>query len=270
LLYWHIFGHLHKPERRLPNQTRQSLVLTVQELWSQLVEPARTKLGRRGELLARDSPAGISFVLPVFIVAIKRGVEHIFHYQYQKPLSDPDYGAELSLKVVDQLNLLTCDLFDPDCQYASFGTLDSTMEAIRLWKRHNVSQMKLGITSSTKMLSREFRTSPAVFLLMHGDSGGPVSAKTRKLLQKSNSDTVLQALNGPSVDSPHGKAGGGPAIQGPRFDEAKRKMLYRTTCSRLQSTALEVITGNASQPAWTKSAVIAGEVEDDRAADAAM
>merc|ERR1712218_694943 len=78
LLYWRCFAHLHPSIERLPTRTHHSLVLTIQELWSRLIVPMREKLGRRGELLARDAPSGIVFVNAAFLLAIKRGIEQVF------------------------------------------------------------------------------------------------------------------------------------------------------------------------------------------------
>jgi len=246
LLYWTVFGHFHKPAKRLPELTRQSLVLTIQELWARLVEPARTKLGRRGELLSKDSPSGMCFVLPSYILALKCCIEKVFHTQYQCVFFDPDYGVKLQSQLVDQINVMLMNIFDPDCSYASFGALDSSFQAIRLWRKLFVVQMKMGMTPATRMLSREFRTTPAVLLLMNGDGGGPDNAKTRKLLQKSSSDTVLAAAAGiPQETLRHVPSSGGacsppPAVR-PHLDERRRAALYRTTCTRLASSGMEVL-----------------------------
>ncbi|CAE8680255.1 unnamed protein product, partial [Polarella glacialis] len=77
-VYWNAFAHLHAPERQLTASTRQSLVLTAQELWSRASEPARTKLGRKKLSCGpTDSPAGMCFVIPVFLLVLKRGVEEL-------------------------------------------------------------------------------------------------------------------------------------------------------------------------------------------------
>lgn len=240
LLYWTVFGHLHPPEKRLPQQTQQSLVLTVQELWSRLLEPARHRISRRGEPLARDLPSGLPFVLPTYILSMKRGVETVFKIQYVKAFSDEKHGAELEAQLVDQLNVLVMNVFDPDCAYASFGALDSSPDAIRLWRKLAVLQMKLGLTPAMKMLGREFRTTPMMLLLMNGDGGAPENPKTRKLLQKSSSEAVLATVAAVSPE----QLAASPTSSGlpPRLDERRRRALYRTTCKRIASAGF-VISG---------------------------
>mmetsp|Transcript_23483 Transcript_23483/g.67973 ORF Transcript_23483/g.67973 Transcript_23483/m.67973 type:complete len:491 (-) Transcript_23483:217-1689(-) len=41
LLYWVAFGHLRPPDRRLPQASQQSLILTLQELWSRISDPGK-------------------------------------------------------------------------------------------------------------------------------------------------------------------------------------------------------------------------------------
>eukprot|EP00927_Polykrikos_kofoidii_P034109 TRINITY_DN28939_c0_g1_i1.p1 TRINITY_DN28939_c0_g1~~TRINITY_DN28939_c0_g1_i1.p1 ORF type:complete len:611 (-),score=125.60 TRINITY_DN28939_c0_g1_i1:336-2168(-) len=241
VLYWSVLGHMHEPEKRLPALTSQSLVLTLQELWARLVEPIKRSVGRRGELLGRDSPAGICFVLPVFLLALKRGVEHIFLTQYRRTFSDMDHGEEWNEKLVTQLNILMMNTFDPDCAYANFGALDSSSEAIRLWKKLCVLQMKLGLTPATRMIGREFRTTPMVLLLMNSDGYNPIDPKTRKHLQKSSSDSVLATCAGvfpqERIDDERRRCaeakGGAPSpMPRPRLDKTRRAALYRTAQSR--------------------------------------
>ena len=42
-------------------------------------------------------------------------------------------------------------LFDPDCVAANFGSLDASLEAIRLWRKIHVHQMKHGLSGSLEM-----------------------------------------------------------------------------------------------------------------------
>jgi len=256
LLYWTVFGHLRPPDRRLPQPSQQSLVLTLQELWSRHSDPGRpSKGGRKGDLLARDSPTGVCFVLPVFILALKRGVENVFHTQYAKAFGDVNDGAALAAALVDQLNVLVMNIFDPDCVYASFGALDGSADAIRLWRKLGVLQMKLGLTPATKMLGREFRTTPMMLLLMNGDGGAPENPKTRKLLQKSASDVVLATVSASPLRS-SGVGGAVAAATPPRLDERRRKALYRTACKRIASAGMEVVSSSQSSraPSLTNSA----------------
>jgi hypothetical protein len=187
-LYWIVLEHVHPPHLRLPDPSKQSLILTVQELWSMMQAPARQRLGRRGELLSKDGPAGISFVIPAFMLAIKRGVEWCFQQCH------PWIFAEqfTTVQFLDQLNLMFMRLFDPDCLYASFGALEASERAIKLWHRLEVLQSSLGITPATRIIHQEYRTTPLMSLLMSNEGGGnPGDPKTRVLLAKSASEGVL-------------------------------------------------------------------------------
>lgn len=257
LLYWTVFNHLHPPQKRLPNSTRQSLTLTIQELWACMVEPIKASVGRRGELLARDGPSGICFVLPVFQLVIKRGMEHTFHQEFKPVFTDPDIGEEVAQKLVDQINVLIMNTFDPDCSYSNFGALDGSSEAIRLWRKLHVLQMKIGLTPAKKMLGREFRTTPMMLLLMNCDGKDPGNPKTRIHLLKSSSDTVLSTIGGTPPRDPHpsrplsgsGLSGTGNmsiretplASAKPHLDEARRATLFRTARRRLASSGLQVV-----------------------------
>jgi len=237
LLYWLVFGHLHPPEGRLPQTTRQSLVLAVQDIWAQLTAPASL-----GEILGRDTPAGRCFVIPVYILALKRGVENVFHLTYPKMFDDGDYGPAIKLQLVDQLNILVMNLFDPDCCSANFGALDSSPEAMRLWKKVSINQMKLGLTAAKQKQGKEFRTSSTMLLLMNSDGRAPTSNFTRKFLQKSSSDVVLAANAG--MPPPEGASpipGRSPNRLKPHLDPLRRQELYRSTCRRMASMGAEVV-----------------------------
>ncbi|CAK0812438.1 unnamed protein product, partial [Prorocentrum cordatum] len=137
--YWAMFGHVHRPEERLPEEDRQSLILKVQELWAALVDPSRPpgqgRVARgacgdpqqRGE---RPEQAAL-FVRPVCLLAAKRGVERTLQLQYPRLFSDRDHGAALSQRIWDFINALMMNIFDPECQLASFGLLNSSRSAIR-------------------------------------------------------------------------------------------------------------------------------------------
>lgn len=241
-LYWSVLGHLHPPHKRLPKSTSQSLGLTLQELWTRLVEPIKKTVGRRGELLGNDSPAGICFVLPVFMLSIKRAVEYIFLTQYRQMFADPDFGETTLDKLVTQMNIMLMNIFDPDCAYANFGGLDGSLEAIKKWKKLHTLQMKMGLTTANRMLSREFRTTPMVMLLLNSDGSDPIDPKTRRHLQKSSSDSVLAAVSGvlptERIEGERQRAlkmgvgGFSPPMPRPHLDQAKRSALYRTAKQR--------------------------------------
>eukprot|EP00929_Paragymnodinium_shiwhaense_P000040 TRINITY_DN10013_c0_g1_i1.p1 TRINITY_DN10013_c0_g1~~TRINITY_DN10013_c0_g1_i1.p1 ORF type:complete len:607 (-),score=177.47 TRINITY_DN10013_c0_g1_i1:72-1892(-) len=253
-LYWNILGHIHPPSRRLPMQTSQSLVLTLQELWARLVEPIKKSVGRRGELLGRDSPAGICFVLPVFMLTLKRGVERILLEQYRRMFADTDAGAELTQTLVNNINIMFMNIFDLDCAYSNFGALDSSSEAQRLWKKLQTLQMKIGLTPANRMLGREFRTTPMVLLLMNSDGHAPINAKTRAFMRRSDSDSVLASVAGFSpkdrieqerrrqlVAKGLAKAPDEPFNPRPKLDAGRRAVLYRTAKSRFAAGGEEIL-----------------------------
>eukprot|EP00440_Ansanella_granifera_P009038 gb/GFBE01009793.1/.p1 GENE.gb/GFBE01009793.1/~~gb/GFBE01009793.1/.p1 ORF type:complete len:576 (+),score=121.58 gb/GFBE01009793.1/:1-1728(+) len=249
LLYWTVFGHLHAPDRQLPESTRQSLVLTMQELWSCLNKTAQHKLGKI-DTHARE------FFVPVFILFLKRGMEQVMKYQYQKLFEDKDVGEGLNMQLVEQINVMVMNLFDPDCANGNFAALDSSMQAMKLWRKLHIIQMKLGLTPATRTLAREFRTSPTTLLLMHGDGAGPANPKTRILLQKSSSDTVLAAVAGlPPVSSEASNAesaslslsrGAPPRQVRPFLDRHRRAALFRTACTRLSAAGQQAVSGGSA------------------------
>jgi len=188
-LYWIVLEHIHEPSQRLPDQSKQSMVLTIQELWSLIQAPARQRLGRRGELLSKDGPAGISFVIPAFMLALKRGVEWCFQQSYPFICSETVSNTQL----IDQINVLFMRLFDPDCLYASFGSLLASSKAIKLWRQLGVLQASLGVTPARKVINQEFRITPLMSLLMSSDGCNPCNPKTRVLLTKSASEPMINA-----------------------------------------------------------------------------
>lgn len=225
LFYWDIFAHLHPVEKRIPDNTRQSLLLNVQDVWSKLQEPARKSLGRKGEILSKDGPSGVSFVLPCFILALKRGVDHIFRRQYRPIFADETFSNDFR----DQLNIFFMQLFDPDCIYANFGALDCGPEAMRLSRKLGVLQSSEGFTQATRILSREYRTTPLMLLLMTSDGGNPSDARTRMLLGKSASDTVLGRMTGLSPREEETS----PCARKPCLDAFRRAMLFRVARERI-------------------------------------
>jgi len=235
-LYWIVLSHIHEPSQRLPEPSKQSLVLTIQELWSMMQAPARQRLGRRGELLSKDGPAGISFVIPAFMLAIKRGVEWCFLQQH------PWIFIEQITKIqfLDQLNVMFMHLFDPDCLYASFGALEASEHAIKLWHKLEVLHASLGITPAARIINQEYRTTPLMSLLMCSDGGNPCDPKTRVLLAKSSSEGMLGSHSKPD----HFKAPNRVPLEGWR-----RAALYRSANKRLnglQRAGLEAATSKST------------------------
>mmetsp|Transcript_11841 Transcript_11841/g.20218 ORF Transcript_11841/g.20218 Transcript_11841/m.20218 type:complete len:531 (-) Transcript_11841:152-1744(-) len=223
LVYWNALGHLHLPEHRLPSSTRQSLVLTIQEVWSKIIDsPSIRKAG---------GPAR-GFYVPVFLLFLKWGIEQAFRSQFHKLLEeDSDHGEGIAQQLVAHINVTIMGLFDPDCAAANFGTLDSSSEAIRLWRKLHINQMKHGLTPATRTIAREFRTSPMMLLLMNSD-GGPSDPKTRKLLQKSSSESVMTVVGGMPAEA-SGRAGSPGRQARPRLNPDRKSTLYYAACSRL-------------------------------------
>jgi len=218
-VYWIVLEHIHDESRRLPIQSKQSLVLTIQELWSLIQAPARQRLGRRGELLSKDGPAGISFVIPAFMLALKRGVEWCFETCHPWIFTE----KQTSTQLVDQINLAFMRLFDPDCLYASFGALEASERAINLWHKLAVLQSSLGVTPARRMINQEFRTTPLMSLLMTSDGGNPGDPKTRVLLAKSSSESMINSS--PQAD--------GKAAEKVPLDDWRKSCLFRSAEKRL-------------------------------------
>lgn len=247
LLYWTVCAHLHPPSEHLRPATRHSLVITIQAIWSGLVEPAKQKIGRRGA----DSVA--CFLIPVHMLATKRGVEQVFVSHYPLVFKDLDEGSRLTLALIDQLNVLMMSVCDPDCAFASFGALDSSVEAIRLWRKNAIRQVKLGLSPACRILGREFRTTPMMMLLLNSDGKGPGNAKTRMLLQKSSSDTLLAAVTGASL-APEGAPGCRRSPKAslfnskvrPSLDGNHRSLLYNATYKRLAMSGHQLVSGGAA------------------------
>lgn len=235
-LYWIVLEHIHEPDKRLPEQSKQSLLLTIQELWGLIQAPARQRLGRRGELLSKDGPAGISFVIPAFVLALKRGVEWVFQVSYPWIFAE----AQSTTQLIDQINILFMRLFDPDCLYASFGALEASERAIKLWYKLGVLQASMGITPARRIIYQEYRTTPLMKLLMGGNAGDP---KTRMLLSKSPSESMIVSLASRQQD-PH-KAQETVPLEGWR-----RAALYRSANKRLQK--VEATTTPTDEPKKTK------------------
>lgn len=149
--------------------------------------PARMKLGRRGELLSNGGPAGVSFVISAYMLAVKRGVEWCFQQSHPWIFAE----AEAQTQLIDQINVLFMRLFDPDCLYASFGALEASERAIKLWRKLGVVQASIGSTPARRMINQEYRVTPLMALLMAGDGAEPGNAKTRVLLAKAKSDPMI-------------------------------------------------------------------------------
>jgi len=232
-LYWIVLGHIHPTQ--LPEQAKQSMVLTIQELWAMIQAPARQRLGRRGELLSKDGPAGISFVIPGFMLALKRGVEWVF--QQCHPWIFTEVHTQGTL--IDQMNIMFMKLFDPDCLYASFGALEASEKAIKLYRKLRVLQASIGETPATRMIHQEYRTTPLMSMLMESGANAG-DAKTRQLLNRSQSESMMQFGGGSSASKDQ-------RTQPTPLDGWRRAALYRSANKRisgLQRAGTEAINSN--------------------------
>jgi len=264
LLYWVIFKDLHPVEKHLPDESVQALQVTVHDLWTALIAPYR------------DYPMGVSFVIPALCLSIKRGIQWVFTSRYPKVVASENIGQQLS----EQINVLFMQLFDPDCVYARFGVLDTTKQAVKLWRKYDMALASKGQSVSTRMITRKNRTTPAMQTLMGAEcTGRPGNAKTRKLLAKSASDSLITA--GPSrvvtskvvtkvstaglsqakkpqmdADGPtqakkaQTDAGGPSQVKKPQIDELKKKpqmdelkqeALFKVACKQLSRSGLDAL-----------------------------
>lgn len=235
LLYWVVFRHLHPEEKQLTDDSIQALQVTVHDLWSTLVAPYR------------DFPMGVSFVIPVLCLSIKRGIQWIFMSMFPSVFAD----QRLCQKLVEQINVVFMQLFDPDCAYARFGALDSTKQAVKLWKKFDLALASKGQGVATRMVMRKNRTTPAVNTLMGPEcSGRPGNPKTRKLLAKSASDSVIAAGAGSSKDAAKAGSGGPRHTKKPQMDEFKQEALFKVACKQLSRPGLKALpTGPGSATA---------------------
>eukprot|EP00933_Yihiella_yeosuensis_P053062 TRINITY_DN5122_c0_g1_i1.p1 TRINITY_DN5122_c0_g1~~TRINITY_DN5122_c0_g1_i1.p1 ORF type:complete len:661 (+),score=108.79 TRINITY_DN5122_c0_g1_i1:95-2077(+) len=175
MVYWNILGHLHAEERRLPKEQREAMVQQIHGLWSVVVSPHK------------ESVSGAGFVLPAVLLSIKISIEHIFRSQYPMIFERVSPGSTL----VEEINVTCMGLLDPDCAFSRFGALDTTPEAIRLWRKLEVLlDMRQGALSRSQ--ARFFRTSPLVQNSVGAHGPGPSDARTRRFLAKSASERHMR------------------------------------------------------------------------------
>lgn len=249
LLYWVLFQHLHHPTQRLPQSSHQSLLVTIHDRWAALV----------ANCMSLPSAAG--FVLPLLALTIKRGVRDVFAAKYLR-LCTP--GAPCFEHLIDQINVLFMQLFDPDCMYARFGLLDQTREGAQLWRKLDLAMVGMGWGTATRMTSRKNRTTPALNALMGLDGSRPGNAKTRRLLVHSASDPALSRSDLAAAqlrteawkqESRHRKERSRPPSAGKRMESWKQAALYRVACQRMTSSGREALlratsadSGNVERP----------------------
>jgi len=230
LLYWVVFRHLHPEEKHLPEASHQSLLVTVHDLWSALIEPYR------------GFPMGVSLVIPAFFLSIKQGILWVFTSRYPSVFAND----ELCKQLTDQINVLFMQLFDPDCVYARFGVLDSTKQAMKLWRKLDLALASQGQGATRRMITRKNRTTPALNTLLGAEcTGRPGHSKTRRLLAKSASDPSIGA-GGPAhtgASKAASKGGAGAPNQSKRLqmDELKQEALFKVACKNLSRKGVEAL-----------------------------
>lgn len=171
------------------------------------------------------------------MLALKRGVEWCFSQSY------PFICAEVvgNTQLIDQINIMFMRLFDPDCLYASFGSILASKRAIKLWHKLSVMQASLGMTPARKVINQEFRITPLMSLLMNSDGGQPSDPKTRVLLAKTVSEPMINAH-----DTDPARAQDKIPLDGWR-----RAALYRSANKRvngLQRAGMECAVGKSAAP----------------------
>lgn len=176
LLYWLMLG-AQCGDQRLSKSATQSILVVVYELWSKF------------ERQSRESPLGVSFMLPCLMLTLKRGVERSFEQQYPGLMDD----EELRQGVIDRINMLFMRLFDHDCLYARFGKFDGTGKGIQLSRRLDLLHMGNGNTHAKRLHSRTHRSTPLVRSL-HSD-GHVSDARTRKILAQSHLEGAVPSTS---------------------------------------------------------------------------
>merc|ERR1711904_83775 len=164
-LYWNTLGYLHK-EKQLPETSKQSLFLTIHELWSSM------------EAGHKENPLGVSYVIPVSMLTLKWTVERCFAIQYPKFTAD----NALAQSLIDRTNVLFMRLFDPDCRFARFGAFDGTLRAIKLTRKLGLIQSQNGQGVTRRSLHKQHRATPLVHSVMK--EGGCIDPKTRALFDR--------------------------------------------------------------------------------------
>lgn len=212
-LYWNIFGFLHK-ERQLPETSKQSLFLTIHELWSSM------------EAGHKENPLGVSYVIPVSMLTLKWTVERCFGIQYPKFTAD----NALAQSLIDRTNVLFMRLFDPDCRFARFGAFDGTLRAIKLTRKLGLIQSQNGQGVTRRSLNKQHRATPLVHSVMK--EGGCIDPKTRALFERTTkTPKTIGVRRNPSPPSP---VVARRPQQEQKMDEWKRIKLFNIALSRLQ------------------------------------
>lgn len=231
LLYWHILGPLHRPESRLSETQRQSLEVTIHNLWT-------TVTSRH-----KNSPVGAGFILPALMIAVKCGIEGLFKASYPSVFETSAVTPLrcfprqiLGTQLVQQINIICRDFLDPDCTRARFSFLDGLAEANELWHKLNIALASRSLGSAARLVAKIHRTTPLVQRMLRPSSAnlggiqerrgdehyddqestdhypGPADARTRRLLAR--------CASAPSVR--------GKRVTTSGFEERRRTALLRT------------------------------------------
>jgi len=196
--------------------------------------------------------------MPSFSLAIKRGMYWVFTSRYPSVFNEATEPA-LCQQLSEQINVLFMQLFDPDCVYARFGVLDSTQDAIKLWRKFDLALASNGQGIASRMITRKNRTTPAMNTLMGPECfGRPTNAKTRKLLAKSASDSSVRIGSfgcaaakasrspGPTKVSAKARSPAPSQTTKPQMDELKQGVLFKLACKQMSHSVLPVGPGKAT------------------------
>lgn len=236
-MYWNTLGYLHK-ERQLPESSKQSLFLTIHELWSSM------------EAGHKENPLGVSYVIPVSMLTLKWTTERCFGIQYPKFMAD----NALARNLIDRINVLFMRLFDPDCRFARFGAFDGTLKAIKLSRKLGLIQSQNGQNVVQRSLRKQHRATPLVHSVMR--EGGCIDPKTRALFCRNTKNSKHAVVSGsPRNDKDKGPAppapvAAHPPVQEQRMDDWKRVKLFQVALSRLSPAfADEIVQASAPKAA---------------------
>lgn len=177
-VYWTTCGHLHSPQRRLPEQHRQALFTAIHEVWSAIEE-------------LKHTPWGVSFGLPVHLLVLKRGVLWCFTTQYQNMMKDENVVRNL----VFRINVVLMHLLDPENRYSRLGIFDVSTQGIHLRRQLSMVEASHGWTSSqatNAMLNRATTLTSSLI----GESA--MAHQTRRLLAKNVTTAILRKADAKS------------------------------------------------------------------------
>jgi len=168
-------------------------------------------------------------VLPVLLLMVKRGIERVFLSEYPKvfdteaPVAILDVRHEYGAQLVMHINILCRNLLDPDNIFAHFGALDTSPEAVRLWRRLRLFQASRGMALPARLHSEAHRPTQLVRTLL--EAGGAAEWRNDVLC---GSSSAAEGCGGGGDGGDGGDAGGVPVDvkMGPA-DSRTRKALFK-------------------------------------------